>query len=451
MNDKPRVRLLAPLSLVGLAIVPQASLAFEYSATIGYEGEYQNNAARAAEGSEEEDFIHRPRFEFVGNHVGGAFELGLQYRAYRRMYQDDTFDGETVLEGSGDVTWNAVPGRLIFTAGNRRQETRIRVADEDVPTNLQETDESRAGVDLILDSFSNHQFILGYQYSEIHLAETENDSGRHSGTATYAIPLSATDTVSLVGTVSKVEFDRATAEDYETRTGALQYSRTTVNSTVDLSAGYQTVDRDFSPDEVDGFVGSISFTRQLSLATTIGASYSQDFRDNSLGYGALLPVDLDDFGGPNPIGDTDVSQVYKEKRGAVFLNTRVGVNAINVSAFAARRDYQDDDATVGARAEDTETYGALFNVSRAIRENLHAGLGLGYSRHDFPGQDDVAADDDDEFWGHANLSWQRSPRLTMGLEFRYFARARDESTQGDVDDWSAAISIDYLLMGTAQR
>jgi hypothetical protein len=427
-----------PLVVAAAALIPLSSAALEYSASVGYLGEYRDNANRTVGSDEESDIIHRPRFAFAGDHVGPRFEAGFNYRAQQRIYQDDTFDDETILEGGADFAWNVVPDRLIVFAANQRQETEVRRSEEAVPTNLQEADESRAGVNLILDSISNHALTLGYQYAQVNLDETRNDSSRQTVTANYAIPFSETDVLSLLGDFSKVDFDDDPIPDYESRSGSLQYARLTIRSSLTISAGYQSVDRDLDRDTVDGYIGSIDFTRELSAVTSVGISLSQNFRDNSLEFGRRLivnePDPIDDGGF---IGDTDIGEVYKEKRGAAFLSTRIGANAVSLTVDAARQEYQDVD-------RDADAIGAAVDVIRSIRPNLDGYLGVGYRQHDFA----TVQGKDDEVQGHLGLKWQRTPRLALGFSLNYFTRQRDVAER-DVDDWSAQFSIDYLILGSA--
>ena len=443
-------RFLMVIAFSASVLIPESSSGLEYAASVGYSGEYSDNASRTSE--EESDFVHRPGFDFSGSHSGPSVDLGFGYSAHRRMYDSDTFRDETVLEGGADVAWNVVPGRLVVFAANHRQETEIRRSGEAVPSNLQEASDSQAGLNLIIDSFSNHYLTLGYLYSETHFARAGSNSGRHNASAAYSIPVSVTDVLSLIGSATRVNFDDPAAPDYESRSGSVQYQRQTTRTSASLRLGYQEVDRELRRDTVDGYTGAFAWTRQLSPTSSFGVSYSQDLRDNSLEFGRrLVGEEADIIDEPGFVGDTDISEVYTEKRAGAHYGTLIGANSLVVSVNAARRRYDDVE-------RDTDYRSLSVDVGRAIRPTLNARLALSYRQNEFEefdelGEFDETAQKDDEVRASLQFSWQRTPRLSLGWGLAYFTRDRDreELGQRDVDDWYATVSVDYLVFATAFR
>lgn len=412
--------------------------ALDYAVRAGYRGEYTNNV-RQSSVDEESDVIHRPQIDLALLHDSPELALGMDYQIQRRIYQDEAFDDETLLQGSANALWAVLPRRLELYGTHQRSETRIRTRDEATPTNLQESEESAAGATLILPSFSNHALRLGYEYSATGFEQTRNDSKRQKANATYVMPFSSTDTLSLSGLFERVNFDEPFAPDYDSATGSFAYERDTVQMSTRLSIGYQSIDRELDRDTVEGIVGEVSLLRRFPGGSAIGVMYSQDFRDNSINQATFL---FDNAGDANAadgfVGDTDINEVYEEKRLALTYDTPFGVNSLGIVLEGTRQEYEE------ANERDVETWGARVQIGRSIRSTLDGHLSAEYRYSEYP----LSREENEEAQADIGLAWRWSPRLNVGLDIYYLWRVQRRTIESEVEDWGAGITLSYLLFGS---
>ena len=417
-----------------LAASFQAAEALEYALFAGYEGQYTSNASRVPEDeSEEEDVIHRPSAALMASHETDRLSFTGDYQVIRRIYEDDNFETENVVEGSAEVQWSMVPDRFSVFARNQRRETKVDVAEEQVPDNLQITKRTSAGSTLRLDSIANHFMSFTYEYSETGTSDSDVDSDRQSVSAAYTIPISGIDQLEIAGVRTEVEFDSDLIPEYEATTGTIQFSRQTSRNNALFRLGYSSFDRDLSRDTADGIVGAFQYSREMSDQTTLAISYTQDFQDSALDAAPGF-IDADsEF-----IGDTDIAEVYERQELAFNFGTTLARNRFDFALIATSQDYEDVE-------RDTERVGGRIEIGRQLSRSLSGSLDGAYWQYDFEDR----GREDDEYQIGINIDWEATRRFDVSFGVAYFERSFG-SQLAKTKEWSASIAVDVLLLGESQ-
>lgn len=429
-KNKTKIRSSAALAVSAAAMgFSPGAAGIDYAFSAGYRGEYTSNAARSA-ANERSDWIHRPYVTGQASHEGDRTNLNLDYRLTRRSYRDDTFDDDTIGEGSADLTVDVIRDRLSVFAANRRRETEILTLEQRVPGNLQESDVTSTGAALHLDSLSNHYLDLSYRYSIADTSETTTDSERQSATAAYVMPFSSRNVVELVATGSDVDFDDPLASDYQSTTGLLQYSRQTSRFSAVLRGGYSSIDRDGDEDEIESGVGSASFVWSVSSSSNLGLHFERELRDNQLIVENEIN-DLDETG----TGNTDVNDIYDYRSVALRSDTELAGNTISAEIRGSSQDYE----VVG---RDQDILGASFSLFRQVNSRLASELDFRYRRFDFL----EINQEHDEFNVGVRLIWSPTPRLNVSTGLHYFTRIADTRFgENTSEEWSGSLGVDYVL------
>jgi len=415
-----------PVAL-GLLLPAIPALALDATVRAFYTGEYTTNSERVPD-DELEEWVHRPGASLSLGHDGAATSANANYQVTRRIHEKSRFDDETIATGSASVMWRAIPDRLNFFANNSRTDTTIDSRGPNVPDNRQTVDFSSVGSNLILDSFSNHTINLGYTYGITNSEETQTDSSRHTGTASYVVPLSPTRQVSLQGSYSDVNFDDEFSPDYESQSGTLRYTSTTRILELGMSAGYQTTKRDISREDVDGFIGSFNALFNLTDVTSISFDASRSIQDNFDAGARGTTSIIDDL--PDR---TDTNEVFTNDRFSVGADTTLGSNQIGSSIYLSRRDYENE-------IEDEESRGVTFSISRSLNPSTTLSLDASREYREF---EDTNRD---ETFSRARIRYSIDRWEALGLSFSV-AYTERESDQASVEyeEWIGAVTISYIL------
>lgn len=417
--------------LVAFAACSGHAAAVEYNVSVGYSGEYTDNARRAAD-DEVSDVIHRPHVSTAIQHLAPRLELGADYRIQRRIYQDDTFENQNIAEGSGRVYWEVLPRHLTVFATDQRREREIRTAEQGTPDNLQETERSSAGATLSGNLIANQTASITYEHIAIDADQTNTDSQRDQITASYVVPRSSVEYFELSASRTDTDFDNPLAPDYQSVTGSGAWNRTTSRTHIRLRAGYTEVDREMQRKDVGSVVGGLEVSRTLSDQSVIELGYARNVADNSLNANARF-IDLE---GDVFVGDTDLNEVYTRDDLALTYTTSIGTSALDLVLFGAEDDYDDVD-------RDATRYGAHARISRKIRPGLRTNALVRYQRYRF----EFGDQNQNQYQASIGFDWQVTRRLTLAMSGIYFAR-RIDASDADVDEWRGALQIDYLLLGT---
>src|SRR5512139_1523533 len=111
------------VALVALTLATaEQTQALEINAEVFHLAEYTTNTART-DTDEVEEWINAPGVHVNAAQAGAALELNADYEFLRRIYEKNLFDDESILTGSSEMIWHALPSRLDFTLRNTRSES----------------------------------------------------------------------------------------------------------------------------------------------------------------------------------------------------------------------------------------------------------------------------------------------------------------------------------------
>ena len=98
-----RNRLYGFSALLGL-LSAAPTWAVEWNLAINYTAEYTTNTARTSD-NEIEEWIHQPGFSVGAVHEGPNLEFSGDYDFTRRIYEEDLFDDDAVVDFEEDEAY----------------------------------------------------------------------------------------------------------------------------------------------------------------------------------------------------------------------------------------------------------------------------------------------------------------------------------------------------------
>ena len=95
------------------------AMAIETTVGVTVESIYSDNITRVSE-NKVSDVTHQPGVFVALDHEGSKIRANARYDYERRIRQEGSFDNDDSLSGTSTIVWQAIPGRLDFTASNTR-------------------------------------------------------------------------------------------------------------------------------------------------------------------------------------------------------------------------------------------------------------------------------------------------------------------------------------------
>lgn len=426
MTRPSPVGFLVALISVAIAAASPSAWPLEARATVDHRSEYTTNSGRAAD-DEVAEWIHSPGATFSATESTASLDLDANYRYQRRIYTDSDFSNEDITTGSANVLWRAIPNRLDFFSRNTRSLSTKQAVDPENPDNRQVVSNSTVGSSLRFQPRRGDEFRLTYAYDIDTRDSTNDDSRSHTGTASYALGLSANRIVTLQGSYAQNSYDNR--DDANTMTATLGYSESRSDLTLDVRAGYSSFDGD-NRKKITGGVYNASVTWERSSQSSMSFRASRSINDQAStfafgsrpNYDATLPE------------NSANNEAFTEDRADLSLNQTLGANQLSLSVFASKQEYkdaQDDNKRVGARA------GLSRNLTRATTLSTS----VSFTNSKFDDQND----EQDETSASVTLNHLVGRRLSVYGGGSYLNR--DARTTDSYDEWRFWVGLQYALFG----
>ena len=316
-----RPQMIKRLLCLSLTLVPTiaASLEWEAEASSGFE--YTTNGLldeRATVSELQSDMSIATEL----SHQGARSSVEADYNVSHNYYQR-SFDADTTVQGSSDLSIAILPQSLIWTSRHVRSDTLRRFSDNDTPVNRVIRQEFQTGPMLLLRL---SPLDMLQSSATRNWRTTESDPARDSESDTVSIvynrSLNAETGVGFSVSRSDVSFEAA--QGYEIQSGTAVLNREIKNGQISLRAGNNRIDQ--------GHFSSESPLIEFSMSKLL---FRSDF---SLFYSRALThtsVDFLDLGADAPFfgleGFTDV--VERESFRLNLAQTFAETTSINLGAY----------------------------------------------------------------------------------------------------------------------
>ena len=335
------------------------------------------------------------------------------------------------MSGSARFTWQAVPQRLSFFVANTTTQSTISSRGQATPDNQQLTFETSAGADLRLNSFAAQYATIGYEFTRRTRDTVGQDSNRHTGSASYAMPFSETNRIQLNGSISETQYDDPNLDpDLTGYNVNIQYVDTNEDIDFDGKVGASKFDRSGGLEDTDWETTySLSLTWRVTGVTTMGLSASRSLDDDSLSSTRGLP----DFG-EEPNENSALSEPVVNTHINATLSTRLGHNDLSLNVFYREQEYE-------TTLPDENSVGASLGLGRNLRRDLRASLYANYDTVNF----DFDNRDDDRYRTGLRISWSHWRRLNFNATVGYNWTDSDDPAI-EFDEWTATLGLSYRLI-----
>lgn len=406
------------------------AVAIETTVGVTVESIYSDNITRVSD-NKVSDVTHQPGVFVALDHEGSKIRANARYDYERRIRQEGSFDNDDSLSGTSTIVWQAIPGRLDFTASNTRTETTVDGQQTDLPTNLQVTDSTRVGPTLRFRVRRNDEIQLQYFYTQTRADVTENtDSKRQSASLSYLMNVGQNDQLVFNVANNKVEFDGVGVPDLDAVTGSVQWQRSGPSLDFSLLAGYTTMDRTLGRDDIESEVFDARLTWRMTPQTAVSLTAVRELRDRA----SILELGILPFGTNSQI-DSDLNEVFLNDRAEILFSTVLYNNEFMLALGYDKQDFVD-------LLEDLERTTATLGWQRRLNPRLTAGIQLSYVQEK---QLDLLLQEEDRLGGEVSLEYTHSRRLSLMLTGSH----NSVDTPISIQEYSEnlfSLRVDYLLL-----
>lgn len=284
-----RVLRLAAAITAALACAQAQAWTIDYSLGIGFE--HSDNLGRRVLDPRAGNRIS-PFVDLSANRAGedlGASIAGSL--AYNRYTGDADFDPNFSTNLGAELTWNWIPGRLLWTVEDYASQQPIDVFASDAPDNVQNANVFSTGPTLLYRLTENVGGRTELRYVNSYAEQTEAFNSDRFGLTTRLLRnLDPVTTISGNASIEAVRLDAPTeaAPDFE-RFGVFGgWDRRGPHTTLHLDLGWNWAEPD-GQDRRSGLLARASATLAPSEVSTFDASLRRELSDAAADLGAGAP------------------------------------------------------------------------------------------------------------------------------------------------------------------
>ncbi len=416
---------------LGVSILSAQSFALDVRLGLVNESTHTDNAQRAPDNVEPiEEWVHQPGAELFVEHQSDRLVLSGNYEYERRIRSEDQFADDSVLVGTSELTWHAIPGRLDFEVSNSRTETTEDAQVAQNPDNQQVSSTTRLGPTLRFRVRDVDEVQLQFLYTDDHNEVDETDTTRETLSASYVWNLNNNNRVTFSALANQVDFENTAAPDYDGYTSAVTWERFGPNIDFRGVAGYTTIERELNRDDVSVVNGELEVTWRMTPTMSLTLEGAHDLRDRS----QTLTIGALDFG-TNAQIDSNLNEVFINTRGALTWNMRLWENLFRVGISYDDEDYEDI-------LNDVQRVGGQVRFERRLSPRFDIILAGFYGDEEFL--------DENLRFDRRTYEFALRYNVNRRLNMRFMA-SRDERTSDtdpatDYEENSYGVSIQYLLL-----
>ena len=349
---------------------------------------------------------------------------------YRR-YLDDTFDPEVVGGVDATLGFALIPERIVWFLEDNYGQISINRLVADSPDNRQDFNYLSTGPDITLPLGTRNFFQASGRWSDSYYGDAGQDSQGLTASVALGHKLSEMTNVSLNGSWSQIEYDDETFEDNEIREAFLRFDATGVRTTLLVDAGYTEAERD-NQEPSDGWLGRLTFTRELSARTVLELNAGSEFSDA----GESFRLDQEALGIQQGNGDViAVADVFRNNYVYLGLTAELDRTTLTVGVHGNQERYEDQDTF------DRDVVGAAFSIARQVTPRFALGFEADYSKDEFVVGAKVGFD---EWFAGLSADWQLTNAWSLRATGFYYEGSGDGIAR-DYDETRGFIGVRYSL------
>lgn len=387
-----------------LAVAPVTAFGQEVDLAVTAGIAYSDNVERVAV-DETSDTIVSAGLQFGIAREGARLTTDASADLQYRHYLDDTYGDEVVGGLAATLVYAFVPDRFTWTVQENFGQTLEDRRFTETPDNRQNTNYFTTGPDWYIPIGGRTQLALQARWSDASFEDTsEADSQRYSAAIGLVRALSPTSSASLNATAESVDYDDAldTTDydfDYDTVSGFLGYNTQGSVTTVELRAGYTTMDGYLR--SYDGPLFDLNVTRQLTPRSSLAFNVGTNLTDAAEVFRRDQGLSGTDSGSGSVVVTPDPLQ---SEYAAVTLSLAGSRTTLQIGANWT------NDEQENLTALDQERLGGSIAVTRQMSQRLEGRLFGAYSTEEI----DVGADFDEWSFG-GSLQWALSETFSLTL------------------------------------
>lgn len=421
--------------VVGLSIslaAPMAMpvLALEITSQVAYSYERNDNSSLTAT-QEENGTVHTPSLQLGVSHEDTTLDVGIDYTASREYFDEEEFDDNTIIDGTGYLTWNVLPERLIFDLRNERSERTIDAELQNTPDNRQTVSETTANIEYNQPLFAGHILTIEAGAQEYTTNETDNDSSGENYSVSYTVPLGLQSNVGVIYTNDDTNFDAEDGIDYSSESVQLFFNNTTGAFSLQAAVGNTDVEQEGAPG-FDAVTGNLNFGYTISDTSNVTLDIGRTVDDNSLGSGLIPTGTINE----QLVDNSGLNEVFTDTRASVGYTAAVGRYNIALQAYQSEVKFENV-------PQNEERQGANIQITRQFSSRLSAAISLAQNEYEFTDTDRTDTVYDAEF----RVDYQANPRLNMNLVYGYFDRDSSADDTNDAEVRTVLFTVSYILLG----
>lgn len=264
-----------------------------------------SNSKRTAE-DEIDEWIVSPELAAKVMHDGDRVGTEAEYRVIRRVFQENTYEDETVTTGSASLRTEVIPQLLDVRLTNHRTESTIRALASASPDNRQETTNTEISPTLKYPISKRHHLALQYKFNYRTSSRTDSDGDGRSAILRYSQNFSKNDTVEFETIDQKVSYDNVDVPDLRSNLARLRWQRELSRLQWSIDVGKKRTRRSLGRRDKNAVIGSLEFSGQLSENTALTLQINHDLLDQS----QMLSFGTTDFG-EQIIVDSDLNELFE--------------------------------------------------------------------------------------------------------------------------------------------
>ena len=424
---------------ISMLLVPSLSRAVDVGATAELGVGRTDNIARTDTNPIDEDIVTGGLLLTLTEESRNV-QADILARAVRYMYQDNTFDDETLGTVNGQVLFTSDNGGFGWLIQDTYGQQIIDVFRPITPNNRENVNVFTTGPDFRIPAGQQNSVVFNLRYTDIAYEVRPQDNDRRSATVQLRRQSTPNRAIALFVTGDDIRYDDQTVNfdlDRLQAFGRLDVTSPRTNMTLDI--GWVEIESDIT--ESDGLLAALTLNRQVSPSATLGIAGGTRFSEA----GDIFS----EFQGP---GDRGVG-VFDNDATADVENTSdpFRLNYANIDYF-----YETGRTTFGVgggwRDEDYEVRDDLnrsltninVNVQRRLSTRFRVQAYVRFGKRDF---ETIGQEDDDLELG-ALFGLDVGRRLSFNLEATRFER--DSNVQAaSFKENRFFLTVQYRLLLTA--
>lgn len=333
--------------LLGLGLgggLAQSACAGELAYGLGYVGEYSDNIQRVVAANSRDEWINSFLAGVAYRENGSALSVHLQAQAEYRDYTNDIYNDGPLYYADTSLLWRVSPQRLNWIFLDRYDQVTRDTASPDTPDNRVNTNVLSTGPDLFIRLGSVNTLVLGLRYGNASYSEGDLDNNRYGASVRWLYIANTSMTYSLNYMTEQITYVNDNLYDNRVRNDAyISLERRQARAHITLDLGATQIEQDRA-DETSGFLARMTWTQQLTSASSVGLLLGSEYQDagSALLATATSPTPESTASPSLPVAGGVTDDFFYTKRVEISYENRGHILGLNTRGYYRDIDYEVD-------------------------------------------------------------------------------------------------------------